>query len=124
LDIVLVNKGAVGRIAIVSPDAGENLVAGQSCVILRINDKMQGIDAQTLFSYLRSDIGQTQLKQITAGAAVAVIQLRDLEKMAVPVPTIEQSRMIARQFEEVAAIEKDIAALRAKQQQISEAAWA
>jgi type I restriction enzyme M protein len=124
LDIVLVNKGAVGRVALVSPDAGENLVAGQSCVILRIIDKMQGIDPQTLFSYLRSDIGQTQLKQITAGAAVAVIQLRDLEKMAVPVPTIEQSRMIARQFEEVAAIEKDIAALRAKQQQISEAAWA
>jgi type I restriction enzyme M protein len=124
LDILLVVKGAVGRIALISQEIGENMVASQSCIILRVTEKAHSVDPHVLFSFLRSEIGQTQLKQITAGAAVAVIQLRDLEKLSIPVPTVEQSHRIVSQFEEVAEIEKSIAALREKQQQLSESVWA
>ncbi|MCB1659057.1 MAG: N-6 DNA methylase, partial [Pseudomonadales bacterium] len=57
-DIVLITKGSVGKVGIIgdAPPAGEGgWVASQSMIVLRVNNN--AINAQWLYVFLRSDIG-------------------------------------------------------------------
>ena len=126
LDIAITIKGSVGKIAIFPPeiDAGESTgwVAGQSCLVLRVDD--EGIiDPRVLFSFLKSEIGQAQLRQIVSGASVPLIQLRELEKIRIPIPErIEQARTIET-FEKIVEIERSVASSRDEQHKLSNAIW-
>lgn len=126
LDIAITIKGSVGKVAIFPPeiDAGESAgwVAGQSCLVLRVDD--EGIiDPRVLFSFLKSEIGQAQLRQIVSGASVPLIQLRELEKISIPIPQrIEQARTIET-FEKIVEIERLVASSRDEQQKLSNSIW-
>ena len=126
LDIAITIKGSVGKVAIFPPeiDAGESAgwVAGQSCLVLRVVD--EGIiDPRVLFSFLKSQIGQAQLRQIVSGASVPLIQLRELEKISIPIPQrIEQARTIET-FEKIVEIERLVASSRDEQHKLSNAIW-
>lgn len=125
-DIAITIKGSVGKVAIFPPaiDAGSSAgwVAGQSCLVLRVSDN--GIlDPRVLFSFLKSDIGQAQLKQVVSGASVPLIQLRELEKIRIPVPTrLEQEKTIEA-FEKIVEIERLVAHSRDQQRQLSNVMW-
>jgi len=125
-DIAITIKGGVGKVAILPPeiDAVENSgwVVGQSCVVLRVDD--EGIiDPRVLFSFLRSEFGQAQLKRIVSGASVPLILLRDLEKIKIPVPSrVEQDEAI-KVFEKIVEIERLVASYRDEQQKLSNAIW-
>ena len=126
LDIAITIKGSVGKVAIFPPEinAGEcaGWVAGQSCLVLRIEDKAN-IDPRVLFSFLKSEIGQAQLRQIVSGASVPLIQLRELEKIRIPIPEqIEQARTIET-FEKIVEIERLVASSRNEQHNLSNAIW-
>lgn len=126
LDIAITIKGSVGKVAIFPPeiDIGEcaGWVVGQSCLVLRVND--EGIiDPRVLFSFLKSEIGQIQLRQIVSGASVPLIQLRELEKISIPIPSrIEQARTIET-FEMIVEIERLVASSRDEQQKLSNSIW-
>lgn len=126
LDIAITIKGSVGKVAIFPPEiaAGESAgwVAGQSCLVLRVDDKAI-IDPRVLFSFLKSEIGQAQLRQIVSGASVPLIQLRELEKIRIPIPErIEQARTIET-FEKIVEIERSVASSRDEQHKLSNAIW-
>ena len=126
LDIAITVKGSVGKVAIFPPeiDIGESAgwIAGQSCLVLRVDD--EGIiDPRVLFSFLKSEIGQAQLKQIVSGASVPLIQLRELEKIRIPVPDrLEQEKTIEA-FEKIVEIERLVANSRDEQRKLSNALW-
>lgn len=126
LDIAITIKGSVGKVAIFPPeiDLGENAgwVVGQSCLVLRVNDKGV-IDPRVLFCFLKSEIGQAQLKQIVSGASVPLIQLRELEKIKIPIPDrLEQEKTIEA-FEKIVEIERLVGKSRVEQRRLSNAIW-
>lgn len=125
-DIAITIKGSVGKVAIFPPeiDAGESAgwVAGQSCLVLRVDDGGI-IDPRVLFSFLKSEIGQASLKQIISGASVPLIQLRELEKIRIPVPDrLEQEKTIET-FEKIVEIERLVASSRDEQHKLSNTIW-
>lgn len=125
-DIAITVKGSVGKVAIFPPeiDAGESAgwLAGQSCLVLRINDK-NIIDPRVLFSFLRSEIGQSQLRQIVSGASVPLIQLRELEKIGIPVPDRLEQKKTIEDFERIVQIEQLVASSRDEQRKLSNSIW-
>lgn len=125
-DIAIAIKGNVGKVAIFPPelDAGETVgwVAGQSCLVLRVNDKCM-IDPRVLFSFLKSEIGQAQLKQIVSGASVPLIQLRELEKIKIPIPQLLEQKKTIEVFERIVEIERMVVKSRYEQRQLSNAIW-
>lgn len=126
LDIAITIKGGVGKVAILPPeiDAGESSgwVVGQSCVVLRVDD--EGIiDPRVLFSFLRSEVGQAQLKRIVSGASVPLILLRDLEKIKIPVPDRAEQDKTIEAFEKIVEIERLVANARDEQRKLSNAIW-
>jgi type I restriction enzyme M protein len=123
-DILITIKGNAGKVAILSEDTPENeWVMGQSCIVLRTDAKSYPLDPRVLFSFLKSEVGQLQLKGIGTGAAVSVIQVRELEKLRMPVPTVEDAKGIVNKFEKLSDIEKTIIQHREEQEQLSKSIW-
>lgn len=125
-DIAITVKGSVGKVAIFPPeiDVGESAgwTVGQSCLVLRVDDGGI-IDPRVLFSFLKSEIGQAQLKQVVSGASVPLIQLRELEKIRIPIPDrLEQEKTIDA-FEKIVEIERLVASSRDQQLKLSNAIW-
>lgn len=126
LDIAITIKGSVGKVAIfpadLESDEANNWVIGQSCLGLRVKDKSL-IDPRVLFSFLKSDIGQSLLKQIVSGAAVPLIQLRELEMLRIPIPSTEQQEEIVKLLEKIEILEREIEASRSVQAKIKNKIW-
>lgn len=126
LDIVLAIKGSVGKIAILPPELPycntEEWVPGQSCLVLRVKDKSM-IDPRVIFSFLKSDAGQMQLKQLISGASVPLIQLRELEKMKIPVPDKELQNEAISDFERIVEIEQKVTHARNEQRNLNNSVW-
>ena len=125
-DIAIAVKGSVGKVAIFPPelDPGETVgwVAGQSCLVLRVNDKCM-IDPRVLFSFLKSEVGQAQLRQIVSGASVPLIQLRELEKIKIPIPELPEQKKTIEVFERIVEIERLVTKSRDEQRHLSNAIW-
>lgn len=126
LDIAIAIKGSVGRVAIFPvemPEAGDaRWVVGQSCLVLRVHD-VGIIDHRVLFCFLKSQIGQIQLRQIVSGAAVPLIQLRELEKIRIPVPHKAAQAETIEAFEKIVEIEHQVANSRNEQRRLSNSIW-
>lgn len=126
LDIIVTIKGTVGRVGLVpsTAESGETpWVLGQSSIALRVTDKSP-LDPRVLFTFLRSELGQEILKGIVSGAAIPLIQLRELLALAVPVPSPEEAQRFIDAFERQAAIQADLDRLTKEQAQLSAALWA
>ncbi len=112
-DIVLVVKGSVGKVGIVSGDEPEEAcvwTAGQSAVVLRVRDGSR-LDPRALFMQLRSPFGQQLLKSVVSGATIQLIQLKELRKLPVILPdaatqqraidALEAEAVLARQIHQL-----------------------
>ena len=118
LDIVMTIKGKVGQVALLPPDMDSKcMVLGQSCIALRINDKGT-LNPIVLFNFLKSEVGQVYLKQIVSGSTVQLIQLRELERLSIPIPSREEQDEIIRIFDKTVVIEKNIKTLRDEQNEL------
>lgn len=126
LDIVLIVKGSVGKVGVVSTNIPDQLstgwVAGQSATILRVDDQSK-IDPRVLAIYLRSALGQELLKTIVSGATIQLIQLRELLRLQIALPSIEEQSIIANALEEESAIQDEIDTLVNKQAKLAERFW-
>jgi type I restriction enzyme M protein len=127
LDIVLVVKGSVGKVGIVSPNAPEpgpgGWVAGQSTIVLRAKHKAI-VEPRTLALQLRSELGQSLLSGIVSGAVIPLIQLRELMLLPVLLPAIEEQRRAAEALDREAAMQEEIDRLRHVQSEIAADLWA
>jgi type I restriction enzyme M protein len=126
LDIVLIVKGSVGKVGIVPADlptqGNGGWVAGQSATILRVNDSSK-INPRALAIYLRSELGQELLKSIVSGATIQLIQLRELLRLQIIIPSSEEQLAIANALDEEAAIQELIEIQINKQSKISASFW-
>ena len=125
-DIVLIVKGSIGKVGIVSPlapPAGEGgWVAGQSAIVLRTADG-SAWDPRLLLLQLRSPVGQRLLDRMKAGASIPMIQLRELTRLQVIVPSLEDGRRAAQALEDEETIQKQIDELRDRQSIIAADLW-
>lgn len=125
-DIILVVKGSVGRVGIVSgaveSDDTHLWFASQSAIVLRVRDRSR-MDPRALFMQLRSPLGQQLLKGIVSGATIPLIQLKELRKMPVIAQDLATQGKAARALEAEDDLEKEIAQLRDKQAQQAASLW-
>lgn len=125
-DIVLIVKGSVGKVGVISGDAPGRgpggWIAGQSAIVLRLKDASK-IDAKALALQLRSEIGQNLLKNIVSDATIPLIQLRELTAMPVMLPSVEEQRHAAQVLEEEARLQRKIDDLREEQSKLAAGLW-
>lgn len=126
LDIVLVIKGSVGKVGIVSnsvPPAGPGgWIAGQSSIILRAHPSSI-IDPRVLAVQLRAPLGQALLNGIVSGASIPLIQLRELTRMQLIVPSQAECSKAVDTLEQEATLQIEINRLLQEQAKISSGLW-
>lgn len=126
LDIVLITKGGVGRVGIVSPNPPPSgpggWVAGQSAIILRTH-ATEIFDPRALFMLLRSPIGQAMLNGIVSDATTPLIQLRELLALEIPLPSLEQQNEAIDSLSREHEIQTKIEELRTEQAQVATDLW-
>ncbi|MDA9029181.1 N-6 DNA methylase, partial [Candidatus Pseudothioglobus singularis] len=124
-DIVLIVKGSAGKVGILSssvPEHGKGgWVIGQSAIILRVES--DEIDPHSLFTYLRSNIGQSLLKNITADSTIPFIKLSDLKELQVVIPEANQKEKISKTLKREDDISKQIKKLQKEQLDLSKDVW-
>ncbi|WP_263555120.1 N-6 DNA methylase [Paucibacter sp. B2R-40] len=123
-DIVLMTKGSTGKVGIApgSLSPGDSIVAGQSAIVLRVFENSP-IDRRALFMQLRSSFGQALLRSIVSGASLPLIQLKELKRLKVLVPTQEEQAGAIHALEEEARLQEQIDALREQQARASNTLW-
>lgn len=125
-DIVITVKGNTGKLAIVpvsAPPAGKDAwVANQACLVMRLKSNRE-IDPRFLFIYLRSEIGQSLLRNMISGATVPLIHLQQLKDLKIIVPSLEEIKDVISTFEEQTRIQVQIDDLRTMLKHLSRKHW-
>ena len=74
--------------------------------------------------YLRSELGQKLLESISVqGATIPMIQLRELQKLPVIVPPMQEAKRIGGILDEQAKIQSEIYELRSHQAELAKTVW-
>jgi type I restriction enzyme M protein len=110
-DILVVCKGAVGKIAIVGEHINENSIASQAFSILRIKPHINNVTNEALYQYLISGFGQLQFKTITTGTSALMISAKDLNALQVPLFNAEKLSQIKEVRQQVVDTHNQIEAL-------------
>lgn len=100
-DVLVVCKGAVGKVAIADGEMAGNAIASQSFAILRIKQHIDSISSEALFQYLVSRYGQLQLTSVTTGTTALMLSSKDLSMLQVPIlnaETLNQAREIRKKI--------------------------
>lgn len=125
LDIVLTIKGSVGKVGLISEAIlGSDVpwVAGQSSITLRVIGP--NVDPRALFLLLRSPLGQALISGIVSAGTVPFIQTRELEALALPLPSVVQQAEVVAVLREEAVIQEQIAHLQDQLAKLSAPLWA
>lgn len=93
-DILLGVKGTIGRVAIVTEEADENLLAGQSMVILRLEDRDRIPDPIYLLRYLSQPAVGKYLNAMAGGSAIRFVRAKDVANLPVPIPSLERQARV------------------------------
>ena len=89
-DILLGVKGTIGKVAIMTEEADENLLAGQSTVILRLEDRDRIPDPIYLLRYLSQPAVGKFLNAMAGGSAIRFVRAKDIAKLPVPIRSLAQ----------------------------------
>lgn len=114
-DILISVKGRVGAIGLVkSNDEGSleqfsDCIAGQSFAIVRLRDSSPIKDPFVLFRYLISPLGQKLLQFYSQGVTVPLIQMGELRKLPIVVPSGEEQQKIIRNCQAALELHQKIA---------------
>lgn len=93
-DILLGVKGTIGRVAIVTEEADENLLAGQSMVILRLEDRDRIADPIYLLRYLSQPAVGKYLNAMAGGSAIRFLRGKDVGNLPVLIPSLERQAKV------------------------------
>ncbi len=123
-DVLVVIKGSVGRIGFVDfiPE-GHVWVANQSFAIVRLRKTAPLKDSRVLFRFLSSGVGQSLISRLKVGSGVATLQMADLRKLSVLVPSVEQQWTIGGSVAEVFRMQAEITALRDRLAELQHSLW-
>lgn len=113
-DVLLVCKGAVGKVAIVGNTAPEctnqgwGSIASQAFAILRIKPHVDTITSEALYQFLISGWGQYHLEMLTTGTSANMLAAKDLKTLEVPLFTTETLNNIKEKRQQVIEKHKKI----------------
>lgn len=123
-DVVIVTKGSVGKVGIVSPalPAMEEggWVVNQSYFILRVKKEISAI---SLYMYLISEVGQTAISRLVSKATRPLIRLGVLKELPIIIPTTKESKEIEKTFNRLVKINCLKSKLAKKQIQLHKQHW-
>ena len=108
-DIIISNKGTIGKTAIYKADNRLILPSPQVFVVKADTKK---ILPEYLFKILNSKHIQNKLKSLATGAYIPRISKKDLEGIIIPVPSKKEQRKIQEKYwqrkDEIAKLEKKV----------------
>lgn len=120
-DIVLMIKGAVGKVGIVGSTNDSYWTVGPSAVILRADTGR--IDPRALALFLRSGLGQHLLKGAASGAVQPFIQLKELVTLKIPVSSLSEHMECGAILEQEEDIQTQIRRLNASLSELTPTQW-
>jgi hypothetical protein len=109
-DIVFTIKGSLGKCALVTEDEA-GMIASQSFCIIRLKSGSDIKSPQILLRYLLSDLGKLMIENLSSGATVKMLKMKDLQSLIVPVPSIEQQSEIEQNYQDVLGFTEQIKSL-------------
>jgi len=113
-DVLVVCKGAVGKVAIVGnsiPACSSDIwgsIASQAFAILRIKPHVDTITSEALYQFLISGWGQYHLEILTTGTSAKMLAAKDLNTLEVPLFTTETLNNIKEKRQQVIEKHKKI----------------
>lgn len=120
-DIVLMIKGAVGKVGIVGSTNDSYWTVGPSAVILRAIPG--NVDPRALALFLRSGLGQHLLKGAASGAVQPFIQLKELVALKIPVSSLTEHMECGAILEQEEDIQTQIRRLNASLSELTPTQW-
>lgn len=109
-DVILTIKGSVGKVAIApldTPKPGQGgWIIGQSQCILRCKGEL--VTPEVLVTFLRSDVGQMLIEQMTAGATIKFLQLKEIRKLKIPILNNDEQHEIEKLFHRQVTINNEL----------------
>jgi hypothetical protein len=112
-DVLIVIKGSVGKVGLVREiPEGPAWLASQSFAILRLRRRGPIIDPAVLFRFLSSAMGQVTVQSLKVGSAISGLQMADLRRLPVLVPSTEAQRAIASQMHAIFDMQDEIQRMR------------
>lgn len=123
-DILLVTKGSTGKVGLVgSIPSDETWIANQSFAVLRLRGSGPIRDPRVLFRYLSSRVGQELLQTIKVGSTIPSIQMADLRRIQVLVPTQAEQEEVIRGVDHIFELEAQIDRIRQQQADLQVSSW-
>lgn len=83
-DVLIVCRGAVGKVGFVPDTIEDNALANQAFVILRVKPLCRRMTPKALFEYLSSNYGKHQLSSLATGTTSLMLASKDISSMTVP----------------------------------------
>lgn len=126
-DLVLSVKGTVGKAGLLGAVEENTAVVSQSCLALRVQPGKDGATVlpEYLLMYLRSDAGRFQLEGLQVGATMQHVSPATLlNSFQVPLPSLEEQRVVVSDYEQLCALEAQIAELEGRMKDIAQQRWA
>ena len=93
-DVLVVCKGAVGKIGFVGDEINHNAIASQAFAVLRIKPHVDAITPEALYQFLTSKYGQQLLTELTTGTSALMLSAKDLNTLKVPLYSVEKLNKI------------------------------
>jgi type I restriction enzyme M protein len=123
-DVLIVIKGSVGKIGFVRdiPD-GPAWLASQSFAILRLRRRGPITDPSILFRFLSSSMGQVTVQSLKVGSVISGLQMADLRRLPVLVPSAEAQGAIAAQMGAIFDMQEKIQQMRRDLAERQQAIW-
>lgn len=111
-DVLVVCKGAVGKVGFAGGEIEFNAIASQAFSILRVKPHISSITAEALYQYLASKYGQLQLSSLATGTSALMLSAKDLNTLEVPLFTTEKLNQIKAVRQQIIDTNKQIQSLR------------
>jgi type I restriction enzyme M protein len=123
--VLLSVRGRVGAVGIV-PETGDIYnpwIPAQTFVILRLRSSSPIKSPIVLYRYLASTLGQGLLQSLSTGSTVPMVQMGDLKRLRVIVPTPEEQCTVEQQHSKILKLRAEIKELEKKTEDLHAASW-
>jgi len=124
-DLILSIKGRIGVVGLVENQSSgdEPWVPGQSFAVLRPRRSSAISESRVLYRYLSSELGQQALKGLAGGATVPFVQIADVRRLEVPIPSEDDLLRIADGEREIEELNDQVISILERISEIQDTLW-
>ncbi|WP_439548837.1 N-6 DNA methylase [Falsiroseomonas sp.] len=124
-DILLSIKGRIGVVGLVAqqPPENETWLPGQSFAVVRLRRSSAIENPEVLQRYLSSPLGQKALQTVAGGTAVPFVQIADVRRLEVPIPSAEDLERLAEGRRVLEELWDQIIAAQERMGEIEDSLW-